>query len=122
MVAGTGFLSGSTAPGIARYSIPSRSLNEFTQVGASGSYGAYGPETLGRLGVSHSLRSDYIDRQTPENKFAALGIGYANTDTTRIASILGKSPDPLGQTPGDKIRRFTETSKQTPREKLKQFI
>lgn len=103
-VAGTGFLSGSAAPGIAMHSIPNKPLNEFTQVGTSGSYGAYGPETLSRLGVGQGLRA-----QTPENKFAALGIGLPNQDAARIASILGKSPDPLGkEVASEKIKRFTK--------------
>jgi len=123
-VAQTGFLSGGYAPAIARHSAPRNlPLRDFTQVGTQQSYGAYGPETLSRLGIGQGLRAN-----DPANKFAALGIGLADTDSVRIASILGKAPDPLGQTPAMKLKHFTPDIREvagkqlTPREKLKQFI
>jgi len=98
-----GFMgTGSSGRGIIQGSRPTNDISRFTQIGSSRqSYGSYAPEAMGRLSVNQTLQAD------SRNKWGT-SLGGMSTGQEKITNILGKQPDPTGETESAsaKIKRF----------------
>lgn len=89
----TGFMGGTSGQfmiGRARQQ-SSPNLYPFTQIGArGGNLGTFGPEALGRMGVTQSLTAIH-----PATKWDTIfSRGRTPEATDRISFLLGKTPDP----------------------------
>jgi len=101
-VASGGFMGGQGGAAVLMGNVPRSTLNRFTELGGAftrQSYGGYGPEVMAQRSVGQGLRADQ------PNKWGVL-LGQ-DTGTAKIAQILGKRPDPMGESQAGKIQRLS---------------
>lgn len=88
-----GFMGGPGGQAVLMGSRPQGALNQFTNLGGAferQAYGSYRPEAMGLMGVGQGLRADQ------PNKWNVL-LGQSGGGSDKITQILGKNPDPTGQ-------------------------
>ena len=101
-VASAGFMGGQGGAAMLMSNVPRGNVNRFTELGGAftrQSYGNYGPEASAQMGVGQGLRADQ------PNKWGVL-LGQ-NAGTAKITEILGKKPDPMGETQAQKIQKLS---------------